>query len=80
MARNKVNDNGLGNNVPDSIRHWYWCRSEINKLIKRQEQCAKDIEVELSSAKEQGYSEEDIKELMCDVAIPSWHLIGDLYK
>ena len=77
MAKNKVNDNGLENNVPNSIRHWYWCKSEIDKLIKRQEQCAKDIETELSSARKCGYTEEEIKELMGDVVIPSWYLIGN---
>ena len=75
MARNKVNDNRLENNVPEAIRCWYWCKSEIVKLIKQQEQYAKDIEAELSSARKQGYTDEDIKELMGDVVIPSWYLI-----
>ena len=76
MVRNKVNDNGLENNVPDAIRQWYLCKSEIDKLIKQQEQYAKDMEAELSSARKQGYSEKDIKELMGDVTIPSWYFLG----
>lgn len=75
MAKNPVNDNGLENNVPEAIRCWYWCKSEIDKLIKRQEQCAKDIETEISSARKCGYTEDEIIELMGDVAIPSWYFI-----
>ena len=76
MVKNKVNDNGLENNVPEAIQHWYWRKSEIDKLVKTQKECAEDIEAELSSARKQGYSEKDIKELMGDVTIPSWYFLG----
>ena len=80
MVINKVNNNGLENNVPDSIRHWYWCKNKIDKLVRRQKMCAEDIEAEISSARKQGYTEEKIQELIGTVTIPSWYLIGDLYK
>lgn len=75
MAKNKVNDSGLENNVPEAIRCWYWCRSEINKFEKKQKRCAESIEAEVSRAKEQGYTDEEIQELIGTVTIPSWYLI-----
>ena len=75
MAKNKVNDNGLESNVPAAIKSWYWCRKEINELTKRQVQLSKDIKAEIESARKQGYSEEEIKELIGSVTIPSWYLI-----
>lgn len=35
----------------------------------------KDIETEISSARKCGYTEDEIIELMGDVAIPSWYFI-----
>ena len=86
MAKNKVNDNGLKNNVPKAIRDWYRCKYEIKKLEKEQEQCSKDIKHELDSARESGYTEkeikeligrEKIKELIGSIVIPSWYLRGN---
>ena len=75
MAKNKVNDNGLENNVSNSIRHWYWCKNEIDKLIKQQEECSRSIKHELDSARESSYTESEIRQLIGSIAIPSWYLI-----
>ena len=75
MAKNSVNDNGLESNVPAAIKSWYWCKKEINELTKRQVQLSKDIKAEIESARESGYTEEEIKRLIGNVTIPSWYLI-----
>lgn len=77
MAKNSVNDNGLENNVPENVKHWFWCKSEIANLIKQQEQYSEDIKRELDSAREAGYTEAEIKSLVGTVTIPSWYLFDE---
>ena len=67
---NPVNDNGLKNNVPQAMLEWHRCEHGIDKLIKKQEECCK--------AKEAGYTEEEIRQLIGNIAIPSWYLINKL--
>ena len=78
MAKNKVNDNGLRNNIPEAIREWYFCIYEIKRLEKKKEECSKNIKLELDSARAQDYSNDDIQELIGSVSIPSWYLIDNI--
>ena len=77
MAKNPVNDYGLKSNVHDAIQSWFRCVYEIRKLEKKQKQYPKDIKCEIESAREAGYSEEEINETIGVIPIPAWYLIDE---
>ena len=77
MAKNPVNDNGLENNVPEAIQNWYRRQYEIRKLEKEQGQYSEDIKRELNSAREAGYTEAEIENLVGTITLPSWYLFDE---
>lgn len=77
MAKNPVNDNGLENSVPEAVINWYFYRSEIKKIKNKQRICSEEIERELLSARQSGYTEEEINELIGVIGIPSFYLIDE---
>lgn len=75
MAKSPINDSGLEYIIPKAIIGWYRCKYEIRNLEKLQKECSRSIEHELDSARESGYTESEIRQLIGDVTIPSWYLI-----
>jgi len=69
MSRNPVNDNGLKKHIPESIQLWHRLDSKIKKFKEQQENCIKNIEAEYKSAKEQGYTDTEIKQVIGIIVI-----------
>lgn len=70
MAKNPANDNGLKNNVRETIQAWYRLEYEINKFRKKQKRQSEEIKLELESARKAGYTESEIRELIGEIAMP----------
>lgn len=75
MVKNPVSDNGLKNNIHEAIQNWLRCNYEIRKLEKQQKQYPEIIKREIESAREAGYTEEEINETIGVIPIPAWYLI-----
>ena len=69
MSKNPVNDNGLSKNIPESVQLWYHLNYKIKKLKKQQDECIKDMDAEYKSAKELGYTDDEISKLIGTIMI-----------
>jgi len=69
MGKNPVNDYGLSVNVPNALIEWHRCKSEINQLVKIQEEQARIIVAEIDSAEKMGYDNKDIRTCIGTVTI-----------
>ena len=64
MAKNKVNDNGLSVTVTNNIALMAHNLTIIDGCLIKNEQLIKDINREIDSAIEQGYTKDEIKKLI----------------